>query len=375
MTTFVKGNEAIIVGALYAGCDAFFGYPITPASEISHAAAAWFPGVGREFLQAECETASINMVYGAASAGKSSMTATSGPGMSLMQEGLSYMAGAELPGVIVNIQRAGPGLGNVYPEQSDYNQAVKGGGHGNYHSIVLAPGNVQEMCDLTIKAFELAFRYRNPVIVLADAVLGQMMETLRLPTTEAARVDTQAWAVQGTAETRRNLITSIFLNAPMQERHNLHLQAKYAALAPEALCEEYQTNDAEIIVTGYGISSRIARSAVDALRQQGVKAGLFRPITLYPFPTEALKRVTADKPVAVVELSCGQYRDDVAYQLGQPFENLTLINRMGGILVSVEQVIEAVLARLRGDRCPLVRAPGEEAEVLDWGPAYPTPCP
>jgi len=279
------------------------------------------------------------------------MTATSGPGMSLMQEGISYMAGAELPGVIVNIQRAGPGLGNVYPEQGDYNQAVKGGGHGNYHCIVLAPGNVQEMCDLTIKAFELAFRHRNPAIVLGDAVMGQMMETLRLPAAECPPDDTRAWAVQGNAETRRNLITSIFLNAPMQEEHNRHLQAKYEAMRTEALCETYLVDDAEVVLTGYGISSRIARSAVDVLRRQGVKAGLFRPITLYPFPTCQLRQAAEGRPVVVIEHSCGQYRDDVAFHLGVPAESLTLVNRMGGILVTVEQVVEGVTARLSGKCC------------------------
>lgn len=373
MTTFVKGNEAIVIGALHAGCEAFFGYPITPASEIAHAASAWFPAVGREFLQAECETASINMVYGAAAAGRRSMTATSGPGMSLMQEGLSYLAGAELPGVVVNIQRAGPGLGNVYPEQSDYNQAVKGGGHGNYHCLVLAPGNVQEMCDLTMTAFDLAFRHRNPVIVLGDAVMGQMMETLRLPAAERPPVDTRAWSVQGNAETRRNLITSIFLNAPMQEEHNRRLQAKYEAMQADALCETYLTDDAEIVVTGYGISSRIARSAVDALRQQGIRAGLFRPITLYPFPTRQLQQAADGKPVVVVELSCGQYRDDVAFQLGQPAGSLTLVNRMGGILVTVEQVVAAVLARLRGGPSPAPAAPAE-ASATDWTPACHPPA-
>lgn len=347
MTKFVKGNEAIVIGALYAGCDAFFGYPITPASEIAHAASAYFPALGREFLQAECETASINMVYGAAAVGKLSMTATSGPGMSLMQEGLSYMAGAELPGVIVNIQRAGPGLGNIYPEQGDYNQAVKGGGHGNYHSLVLAPGNVQEMCTLTIRAFDLAFRYRNPVIVLADAVLGQMMETLTLPQQEAPRPETRDWAVHGTAETRKNLITSIFLDASTLETHNIRLQTKYAALNDQALSEEYLTDDADVILTGYGISSRIARSAVDVLRRQGVKAALFRPLTLYPFPTAALQRVTRGRKVVVVELSCGQYRDDVAFQLGCPAAELTLISRMGGILVTVDEVVDGVLGSNR----------------------------
>jgi 2-oxoisovalerate ferredoxin oxidoreductase alpha subunit len=348
MIKFVKGNEAVVIGALYAGCDAYFGYPITPASEVVHAAAEWFPAVGREFLQAECETASINMVYGAAAAGKLAITASSGPGISLMQEGISYMAGAELPGVIVNIQRAGPGLGNVFPEQADYNQAVKGGGHGSYHSIVLAPGNVQEMCDLTIKAFELAFKYRGPVIVLADAVLGQMMETLRLPKKESARPDTAAWAVQGTAATRRNLITSIYLDAQQEEAVNIHLQKKYAAMQCEALAEEFQTSDAEVILIAYGISSRIARSAVEELRAHGIKAGLFRPISLYPFPIAALQPLAQGRKLAVVELSSGQFRDDVVGQLAlaEPptLARVELINRMGGTLITVDDVI----ARVKG---------------------------
>ncbi|MBR4613889.1 MAG: 3-methyl-2-oxobutanoate dehydrogenase subunit VorB [Kiritimatiellae bacterium] len=343
MTKFVKGNEAVVIGALYAGCDAFFGYPITPASEVAQMAALYFPSVGKEFLQAECETSSINMVYGAASTGKLSMTATSGPGMSLMQEGISYLAGAELPGVIVTVQRAGPGLGNVYPEQGDYNQAVKGGGHGNYHCLVLAPGNVQEMCDLTMKAFELSFKYRNPVIVIADAVLGQMMETLRLPEKESPRPDTSAWAAEGNAKTRGNLITSIFLNAPQQEEHNIHLQAKYRKIeAAEQMAECYRTDDAEIVLCAYGTSSRICRSAVDALREGGVKVGMFRPQTLYPFPEKALAEVAEGRKLMVVEMSAGQFRDDIALHLGRRAETIPLVNRMGGILVTVEQVIDAV---------------------------------
>ena len=343
MTKFVKGNEAVVIGALYAGCDAFFGYPITPASEVAQMAALYFPSVGKEFLQAECETSSINMVYGAASTGKLSMTATSGPGMSLMQEGISYLAGAELPGVIVTVQRAGPGLGNVYPEQGDYNQAVKGGGHGNYHCLVLAPGNVQEMCDLTMKAFELSFKYRNPVIVIADAVLGQMMETLRLPEKESPRPDTSAWAAEGNAKTRGNLITSIFLDAPQQEEHNIHLQAKYRKIeAAEQMAECYRTDDAEIVLCAYGTSSRICRSAVDALREGGVKVGMFRPQTLYPFPEKALAEVAEGRKLMVVEMSAGQFRDDIALHLGRRAETIPLVNRMGGILVTVEQVIDAV---------------------------------
>ncbi|MDD5704472.1 MAG: 3-methyl-2-oxobutanoate dehydrogenase subunit VorB [Kiritimatiellae bacterium] len=351
MVRFVKGNEAVVIGALYAGCDCYFGYPITPASEIAHAASDHFPAVGRVFLQAECETAAINMVYGAASSGLRAITGSSGLGVSLMQETLSYMAAAELPGVVVNIQRAGPGLGNIYAEQADYNQAVKGGGHGSYHSIVLAPGNVQEMCDFTIRAFDLSFKYRNPVIVLADGVLGQMMETLRLPATERPRTDTSTWAVEGNAATRRNLITSIFLEATVLEALNLKLQAKYARLQAEAEAECYRTEDAEIVLAAYGISSRLARTAVDTLRQQGLRAGLFRPITLYPFPVRQLAEAVRGRHLAVVELSCGQFRDDIVFQLaaaGEAQPPIALINRMGGILLTVDEIVEGARAALSG---------------------------
>ncbi len=345
MVKFVKGNEAVVIGALYAGCEAYFGYPITPASEIVHAAAEWFPALDRVFLQAECETASINMVYGAAAAGVLSMTASSGPGMSLMQEGLSYMAGAKLPGVVVNVMRAGPGLGNVYPEQADYNQAVKGGGHGNYTCIVLAPGNVQEMCDLTMKAFELSVKYLNPAIVLADAVLGQMMETLRLPAHDVKPPDTKRWAAQGTPDTRGNLITSIFLDAQTQEAHNIDLQKKYAVMQDEAMHECYRTDDAEVVFVAYGVSSRTARTVVDELRGQGIRAGLFRPLTLAPFPRAALCHACKGKRVMVVELSAGQFRDDVAFHLAEGYghyEKVELINRMGGVLLRVDDVVDAV---------------------------------
>jgi len=345
MTTFVKGNEAVVLGALYAGADVYFGYPITPASEIAHAAAAWFPALGRDYVQAECETGSVNMMFGAAAAGRRAMSATSGPGMSLMQEGLSYLAGAELPGVVVNIMRAGPGLGNVYPEQGDYNQAVKGGGHGNYQSVVLAPASVQEMCDLTMRAFGLSFKYRTPAILLADGLLGQMMEVLTLPSEEWPRPDTQAWAVQGTPETRGNLVKSIFLNAHEQERYNQHLQAKYAAMRADAAHETYLCEDADVVLLGYGISSRIARSAAEALRARGVKAGVFRPITLNPFPAAALCAALDGRRAMVVEHSNGQFRDDVQLHLakeGRRYQDLALVNHMGGIVVTVDEVVEAV---------------------------------
>ena len=343
-TKFIKGNEAIIIGALYAGCDAYFGYPITPASEVAHAAAKWFPSVGRVFLQAECETASINMVYGAASAGRLSMTATSGPGMSLMQEAISYMAAAELPGVIVTVMRAGPGLGNVYPEQGDYNQAVKGGGHGNYQCLCLAPASAQEMCDLTMKAFELSVKWRTPAIVMCDGLLGQMMETLTLPEKEMPVPDMSAWAVEGDAKTRPNLITSIFLDAPAQEAHNLHLQEKYAKMSGETASECYMTDDAELVLLGYGISSRIARTAAEALRAEGHKVGVFRPILLNPFPSEAMARALAGKKAMSVELSAGQFRDDALMHLSRDagrHQEIALCNRMGGMVVSVDEVVAA----------------------------------
>ncbi len=342
MIKFVKGNEAVVIGALYAGCDAYFGYPITPASEIAHLASEYFPALGKEFLQAECETGSIYMLFGAASAGKLAMTASSGPGISLMQEGVSYLAGAELPGVIVNIMRTGPGLGNVGPEQGDYNQAVKSGGHGNYRSIVLAPGSVQEMCDLTIKAFALSFKYRNPAYVIADAVLGQTMETLVLPTNPMPRPEVKDWAVQGTAETRPNLITSIILEPKGQEQHNIKLQEKYEKMKVEASAELYKTEDADLILVAYGTPSRLSRSAVDELRKRGLKVGLFRPITLYPFPAEQLQSVAKGKQILVVELSNGQLRDDVILHLGMNQVPVCLLNHMGGILIRVEEIIEKV---------------------------------
>jgi 2-oxoisovalerate ferredoxin oxidoreductase alpha subunit len=350
MTKFVKGNEAVIIGALYAGCDVYFGYPITPASEIAHAAAKWFPALGRDFLQAECETASINMVYGAAAAGGLAMTATSGPGMSLMQEGLSYMAGAELPGVVVNIMRAGPGLGNVYPEQGDYNQSVKGGGHGNYRCVVLAPASVQEMCDMTMRAFELSFKHMTPAIVLADGLLGQMMETLTLPEREQPKPDASAWAVQGTAATRQNLITSIYLDAATQEEHNRNLQKKYAAMQADARHEAYLCDDADLVLVAYGISSRIARSAADILRAEGAKVGVFRPLTLSPFPEKALCKTLDGRKTLVTELSAGQFRDDVVFHMANAGGHCmapALCNRMGGVIVTVNEVLEQARALLR----------------------------
>ncbi|MBE6503263.1 MAG: 3-methyl-2-oxobutanoate dehydrogenase subunit VorB [Methanobrevibacter sp.] len=338
----IKGNTAVVIGAMYAGCDCFFGYPITPASEILHEASKYFPMVGRNFVQAESEEASINMVYGASGAGHRVMTASSGPGISLMQEGFTFLAGAELPAVIVDIMRAGPGLGNIGPEQGDYNQIVKGGGHGNYKNIVLAPNSVQEMCDLTMKAFELADKWRNPVIVLADGTLGQMAEPLEFPT-EAIKPSEKDWAVKGNKETMNNLITSIFNDFNDLEDFNYKLQEKYDKIeAEEVIFDEYKVEDAEIVLVSYGISSRIARSAVDKSREKGLKVGLLRPITLSPFPTERIKELS-DKGVSFisVEMSNGQLLADVQFAALRK-EDTYLVNRMGGNIIELKQVLAKI---------------------------------
>lgn len=339
----IKGNTAVIIGALYAGCDCFFGYPITPASEILHEASKYFPMLGRKFVQAESEEASINMIYGGASTGHRVMTASSGPGISLMQEGFTYLAGAELPAVIVDIMRAGPGLGNIGPEQGDYNQIVKGGGHGNYQNIVLAPNSVQEMCDLTIKAFELADKYRNPVVVLADGTLGQMAEPLVFPSEAIESEIDNSWAVRGNKETMENLVTSIFLNFDQLENFNFELQEKYAKIAEnEVVIDEYQVDDADIVLVSYGISSRIARTAVDVSRKNGIKVGLLRPITLSPFPEKRIKELSnKGLDFISVEMSNGQLLKDIQLAALRK-TNTHLVNRMGGNLLELKQILEKI---------------------------------
>jgi pyruvate/2-oxoacid:ferredoxin oxidoreductase alpha subunit len=334
-----KGNDAATKGALLAGCQSFFGYPITPASEITESAAACFPLLGRTFIQAESEVAAINMVYGAASAGQRSMTASSGPGISLMQEGVSYLAGSELPCVIVDIVRAGPGLGNIAPEQSDYHQVVWGGGHGSYHTLVLAPASPQEMCDLTMLAFELADRYRNPAVVLTDGFVGQMMEPVAFPPAIAPPAP-PAWSVIGTKETRANLICSIFLEPEEQERHLLHLQEKYRrAEMTEQRAESYQTAGAEALFVSYGIVSRVLRSVVDQAREMGIAAGLLRPISLWPFPVHALREAARlARRIVVVELSDGQMVNDVRLALDGAC-SIELYSRMGGVVPTADELL------------------------------------
>ena len=341
----MKGNEALTKSAILAGCRAFYGYPITPASEIAEAAALYMPQVGGVFLQAESEVAAINMLYGASSAGLRCMTASSGPGISLMQEGISYMAGAELPCVVADITRGGPGLGNIAAEQSDYNQVVKGGGNGSYRTLVVAPYSAQEMVDLTALAFELADRYRNPAFVLADGFVGQMMEPVEFPE-KAILPPPPDWSVRGNAATRANFITSLFMDPNKLEEHNNHLEAKYReAERVEARAEEWRTEDAEIVLVGYGIVGRMLKAVTADARAEGINVGLLRPITLYPFPANAFKRA-ADRArmFIVVELSNGQMVDDVRLALNgvRPVE---FYGRCGGNVPSHEELMEMVRAR------------------------------
>ena len=340
----IKGNEAIVKAAILAGCRAFYGYPITPASEITEAAAYYLPQVGGTFLQAESEVAAINMVYGASAAGVRVMTASSGPGISLMQEGLSYLAGAELPCVIADIMRGGPGLGNIAPEQADYHQVVHGGGHGSYRTLVLAPSSVQEMFDLTWLAFQLADDYRNPVVVLADGYIGQMMEPVQFPT-DVIRPPQKPWAVEGTAATRKNLVTSIQLEPDALEAHVHHLEAKYRrAEQREARAELYRTEDAEIVLVGYGIVARILKAVVEQARAQGLRWGLLRPITLYPFPVAPLLELSRQvQAFFVVELSTGQLVDDVRLFL-QGRTPVEFYGRVGGNVPTAEEVLEFIRA-------------------------------
>jgi len=342
MRHLLKGNHAVVKGAIAAGCKAYFGYPITPASEIAEAASELFPESGGVFIPAESEIGSIQMMFGASSAGVRCMTASSGPGMSLMQEGISYMAGAELPGVVVDIMRAGPGLGNLGVEQGDYFQAVKGGGHGNYRTPVFAPNSCQEMCDLTIHAFNIADRYRNPVVVLADGALGQMMEPVEIPETSLKEPE-KPWAVRGDTATRGNLITSIFLEHEIQEKLITKLENKYREIEEkEVKWEETQTEDSEILIISYGISSRIARAAVDLARAEGMRIGLLRPISLFPFPTKRIRQLAGKAySILVFELSSGKMIEDVQLAVNG-ITPVQLLRRTGGMMPTEEDIIQVL---------------------------------
>jgi len=339
----MKGNEAIAEAAIIAGCRHYFGYPITPQTEIAAYMAKRMPKVGGTFLQAESEIAAINMVYGAASAGVRTMTSSSSPGISLKQEGISYLAGSDLPAVIVNAQRGGPGLGGIQPSQSDYFQATKGGGHGDYHLIVLAPNSVQEMAELTIKAFELAEKYRMPAMILADGTTGQMME----PVTFDFAVEPQAekpWAVTGTKKEREhNIINSLYLVADDLEKKNIERYERYKLVEEnEPRAEEFFTEDAEIIVVATGITARVALSSVTKARDKGLKVGLIRPITLWPFPKEVFKRnAVTCKHMIAVELNMGQMIEDIklATECKVP---VSLYNRVGGVIPDVYEILEYI---------------------------------
>ncbi len=345
MRQLCKGNVAVVKGAVAAGCRSYYGYPITPASEIAEYAALLLPQVGGTFLQAESEVSAINMVYGAASAGERTMSGSSGPGISLMQEGISYIAGSELPAVIVDIMRGGPGLGNIAPEQSDYMCLVKGGGHGNYKNIVLAPASVQEMYSLTKLAFELADKYRNPAVILTDGFVGQMMEPLEIEE-EEVRQPEKPWAVKGTPDTQKNLISSIHLSADLLEEHVRKLEKKYKEIEDkEVRWESYQTKDADLVVVGYGIISRVLRSAVEIARAKGIRVGLFRPVSLWPFPYEQLREATENaSKLLVVEMSTGQMIEDVKLALEGTIP-IDFYSRVGGNVPSVEELLEQIELR------------------------------
>jgi pyruvate/2-oxoacid:ferredoxin oxidoreductase alpha subunit len=354
-----KGNEAIVKAAVLAGCRAYYGYPITPASEIAEAASLYLPRAGGVFVQAESEVAAVNMLYGGASAGVRCMSASSGPGISLMQEGFSYLAGAELPCVIANIMRGGPGLGNIAPEQGDYNQIVKGGGHGNYRTLVVAPDSVQEMADLTTWAFDLADRYRNPVVVLADGFIGQMMEPVEFAA-PATIPPAPEWAVRGSAETRKNMVTSLYLEPDVLERHVRKLEEKYMQARREVRFESWRTEDAEIVLVGYGIVGRILKAVVELARARGMAVGLLRPITLFPFPSQQIRDLARNaKAFAVVELSTGQMVDDVRLALegSRPVE---FFSRVGGNTPSAEDVLEFLERTFPGCLPPPVAGRQEE---------------
>jgi len=344
----VKGNEAIVKGAILAGCRAYFGYPITPASEIAETAAYYLPRVGGTFLQAESEIGSINMVYGAASTGMRVMTASSSPGISLKMEGLSYAAGAQLPLVVVNINRGGPGLGNIGPEHSDYFQMTKGGGHGSYRLIVLAPNSAQEMCDLTMKAFDLADKYRNPAAIMTDGFIGQMMEPVNFPEPIDYKPD-KPWAVTATRDTIDNLVSSIILEHDDLEAHVNFLADKYTGIEEnEVMYEEYRTDDAEYLTVAIGIVSRVMMTAIDTARKEGIKVGLLRPITLWPFPKKPLA-AWADKAKAILvsELSTGQMIEDVklAVSCKPPVD---FHGRSGGNVPSPQELLDRI-KKLRED--------------------------
>jgi 2-oxoglutarate ferredoxin oxidoreductase subunit alpha len=351
----MKGNEAIAHAAIRFGVDGYFGYPITPQSEVLETLAEMKPWetTGMVVVQAESELAAINMVYGGAGSGKMVMTSSSSPGVSLKQEGISYIAGAELPCLVVNVMRGGPGLGTIQPSQADYFQATKGGGHGDYHLIVLAPASVQEMADFVGLAFDLAFKYRNPAMIMADGVIGQMMEKVTLPAQRRRLTDEEViarcpWAANGRTPGRKpNIITSLELDPAEMEKRNLHLQQKYAEIQEkEVRFEEIDCEDAEYLIVAFGSCARIAQKAMETAREEGMKIGLLRPITLWPFPTQQVAELAKQvKGILTVELNAGQMIEDVrlAVEGKVPVEHF---GRLGGIVPDPDEIIEALKQKL-----------------------------
>jgi len=349
----MKGNEAVAEAAIRAGADGYFGYPITPQSEIIEYLMEANPAAttGMVVVQAESEVAAINMVYGGAGCGKKVMTTSSSPGISLKQEGITYIAGAELPCLIVNVVRGGPGLGTIQPAQSDYFQAVKGGGHGDYHLIVLAPASVQEMADFVSLGFDLAFKYRNPVMILSDGAIGQMMEKVWLDPPRERSKEIPEWATTGKPANReRNIITSLELDPYRQEVFNQKLVAKYNEIREkEVRFEEYQCEDAEYLMVAYGTSARVCQKAVQLAREQGIRAGLLRPITLFPFPEKRISELAGQVRMALaVEMSAGQMVEDVRLAVNGKVP-VHYYGRMGGMVPTPDEVVENLKERIIGD--------------------------
>ena len=337
------GNEALAEAAIIAGCDAYFGYPITPQNEITAYMSRRMPEEGRVFVQSESELAAINMVYGAAATGKRAMTSSSSPGISLMQEGISYLAGAELPAVVVNVMRGGPGLGNIAPSQGDYFQATRGGGHGDYRTIVLGPWGVQELVDCMPLAFDLADQYRMTVLILADGILGQMMEPIVLQKKPRRKLPAKDWALTGAKNREQNIVRSLWLQEGVLEQLNYKLQAKYQQVQKnEIICEQYAVEDAEIVVVAYGIAARIVRGAVAKARQEGIRAGWIRPVTLWPFPAEQISKGADEfRMFLVVEMSCGQMVEDVKLAVTGKAPVL-FYGRPGGGVPTVDEILDKI---------------------------------
>lgn len=340
----MKGNEAIGAAAIEAGCKYFFGYPITPQSELPEYMSRELPKVDGVFLQAESEIAAINMVYGAAGTGERVMTSSSSPGMALKQEGISYIAGAELPCLIVNIMRGGPGLGGIQPSQTDYFQATRGGGNGDYRLVVLAPENVQEMVDLIIEGFDIADQYRNPVMILGDGMIGQMMEPVEFKALNPRKLPEKDWATTGTKGKRKpNIINSLYLAAEKLEKHNERLQEKYEEIKEKEIkVESYDIEDADIVISAYGTTSRIAKAAIFQLGQEGYKVGMIRPITLWPYPYEEFKKINPKcKGILTVEMNTGQMIDDVKIAV-EGKHPVYFYGRTGGMVPTPEEIVEKV---------------------------------